>query len=254
MSLGATVTELNRLLGTKFVPGHPANASPLGRSFQGILIHHNKGNSRHRDFELFKLQFLIQHLQRIEKARPELLRRYKRKLRKAGSTDSYFGARFEVNIASSLITKGLEVEAGERPDFAITDSPVAVECTSVRLRTAKAKTTLTYKIGAAVRQKEKLGYASRYTALFIDITNIAHNSRPFDTEPFRAAATTAIGPCPFGAVLLFTYLMNNDLNRLESNYIRVDHPEIAPELGDFLDRHFAITVHLVHDLSIPYEG
>jgi mannose-6-phosphate isomerase-like protein (cupin superfamily) len=58
IAVGATATELNRLLGTKFVPSHPTNTSPLGRSFQGILIHHNKGNLRHRDFELFKLQFL----------------------------------------------------------------------------------------------------------------------------------------------------------------------------------------------------
>ncbi len=256
-NLAATVGELNRLLGTRLVPGHPGDASPIGRSFRAVLALHNRGDYRHRDYELLRLQFLALHLQRIEQARPELLRHYKRRLMRAGSTDSFFGVRFEVNIASSLLRKGVAFDASERPDFTISAPPVGLECTSARLRTAHSKTDLTYKVRSAVHQKKSRGYATPSTALFIDITNLAHISSSFDPAPFRVAAATALAQSPFGAILMFTYLvypLSGTLSRIESNYIRVDHPGISPKLTQFLDEHFPITGHLVQDHSIPYEG
>lgn len=226
----ATVLKLNRLLGTRFVPDHPSSKSPLGASLAGVLNHHNSGNLRHRDFELQKLQFLVQNLQQLEKSQPNLLQHYSKNLRQAGSTDSFFGTRFEINIASSLLMKGVALNKCERPDFLIKNSNVGIECTSARLRIAQTKKDLSYKIGASIYKKASKGYASRSIALFIDNTNLAHNTKPFDSEPFRRAATANEDKSPFGAILLFFYLMNEDKGRIETPYLRIDHAQIGADL------------------------
>ena len=254
MSFSAIVLELNRLLGTRFVPGHPSATSPLGASLSGVLAHHNSGNYNHRDYELQKLQFLVQNLQQLEKSQPDLKRHYSKTLRRTGSSDSFFGARFEVNIASSLLKKGIGITKRERPDFLIQNSNIAIECTSVRLRTAQAKKDFDYKINATLSKKAAKGYASRSTALFVDYTNVAHNSRPFDPEKFRHAAIRAGNASPFGAIVLFNYLMNKDLNRFESTYVRINHSEIGGDLLAFLNAHYSSGAHRVHDFSLPYEG
>lgn len=250
-----TIIELNRLLGTRFVPGHPSNDTPLGRSVAAIFIYHNRRELAQRDFELLKLQFLVQHLKRLEQARPELLRYYRRKLREARNNDAFFGLRYEVNIASSLIKKGLTFEKTERPDFRLPDHGLSLECTSVRIRTARGKEhDLTYKVASVIRGKAKKGYATHSTALFIDITNVAHSSSSFDPEAFRAAAVECLPSTSFGAVVLMTYIMNLGLGRLESSYLRVDHPSAAPELIGFLDQYFPRGKHDIQLFSLPFEG
>ncbi len=254
IQFSSAVLELNRLLGTRFVPDHPSNTSPLGASLSGILAHHNAGNSSHRDFELQKVRFLIQNLKELEQSRPDLLRAYAKILRKTRGTDSFFGARFEISSASSLVMKGVSVEKGERPDLRIRESQVTIECTSVRSRTAKAKKDLTYKIAASVFKKASKRYATRSMALFIDITNVAHFTRPFNPDKFRRAAVNSEDRSPFGALLLFVSMMNVDLNRLESNYLRIDHAKISADLLSFLNTHFSIGAHRITDFSLPFEG
>lgn len=249
-----TILELNRLLGTRFVPGHPSNDTPLGRSVAAIFIYHNRREFAQRDFELVKLQFLVRHLKRLEQARPELLRYYRRKLREASNHDAFFGLRYEVNIASSLIKKGLTFEKAERPDFRLPGHGVSLECTSVRIRTARGKDDLTYKVASVIRSKTKKGYATLSTALFIDITNVAHLSSSFDPEAFRAAAVECLPSTSFGAVVLMTYIMNLDLGRLETSYLRVDHPSAAPELIGFLDQYFPRGKHDIQLFNLPFEG
>lgn len=251
----AVVLELNRLLGTRFVPDHPSNKTPLGESVYGILAHHNAGNYSHRDYELQKTAFLIQNLKELEENRPDLLSAYKNVLRKTGSSDSFFGARFEISSASSLVMKGVLVEKDESPDIRIKESLVEIECTSVRLRTDKViKEDLTYKVQAAIYKKSQKGYGTFSTALFIDITNVAYFTQQFNPDEFRRAVVNYEGENPFGAVLLFISMMNSDLDRFETNYLRIDHAKISDDLFSFLNIHNPPGAHRVTDFSIPYEG
>lgn len=249
IQFSSAVLELNRLLGTRFVPGHPSNRTPLGRSISKILSH-----NKDRDLELQKVRFLIQNLQDLEKCRPDLLREYAKNLRKTGATDSFFGTRFAIGIASSFVKKGISIEKDERPDRRIKKAEVSIECTSVRSRTAKANKDLTYKIGASVFKKSKLGYATRSMALFIDITNLAHLSQPFNPDEFRNAANNCQDESPFGALLQFVSMWNSKLDRFEVNYLRTDHLKITPELLNFLDIYYSLCAHRVLDFSIPFEG
>ena len=254
IQFSSAVLELNRLLGTRFVPDHPSNKTPLGRSISGILSHNNTGNYSHRDYELQKVLFLIQNLQNLEKNRPDVLSDYVKILRKAGGSDSHFGTRFEIDIMSSLLNKGIPVEKDESPDFRVKGTKVSIECTSVRSRTAKAKKDLTYKIGASVFKKTKLGYATRSTTLFIDITNLAYLSQPFNSEEFRRAAINCQNESQFGALVLFVSLMDCDLNRFQTIYLRIDNPKISTDLLTFLNNYYSRGENRIVDSSIPYEG
>ncbi len=193
-------------------------------------------------------------MQDLEKCRPDLLRQYAKNLRKTGATDSFFGTRFEIGIAASFVKKGIVIKKDERPDLRIKESEVSIECTSVRSRTAKANKDLTYKIGASVFKKSKLGYATRSMALFIDTTNLAHLTQPYNPDEFRKAAINYQDKSPFGALVQFVSMWNSELDRFEVNYLRTDHPKITPELLSFLDTYYSLCAHRVLNFSVPFEG
>jgi hypothetical protein len=250
------VTELNRLLGTRFIPGNPSNDTPLGRSLAGLFQLQNSEQYELRDFELLRLTLFAKHLQEFETSRPDLLHHFKRELKRASrSSDGFFGIRFEVNIATSLIRHQVPFTKSESPDFIIDNTPLAIECGSTRVSKHKSESNLAYKIGSCIRAKEKKGYHSPYVALFIDITNLSFQSGGYpDLDAFRKETTEAASKMSFGAIVLFTYLMNRELQRFESNYMRIVHRGISIELKTFLDTHFPAGQHLVTDYAIPREG
>lgn len=249
IQFSSAVLELNRLLGVRFIPEHPSTKTPLGRSISNILF-----DNKNRNLELQKVLFLIQNLQDLEKCGPDLLRKFAKNLRKAGATDSFYGARFEIGIAASFVKKGIVFEKDESPDLRIKKSDVSIECTSVRSKTAKANKDLTYKIGASVFKKSNLGYATRSMALFIDITNLAHLTQPFNPDEFRKAAIKCQDKNPFGALIQFISMWNSELERFEVNYLRNDHPKITKELLNFLNNYYSRGDHRVVNFNVPYEG
>jgi hypothetical protein len=252
--LTGLVIELNRLLGTRFIPGHPSNDSAIGKSVLGIYRLHNAGNFEHRDYEILKLTFFVKHLKEIEVSKPELLRYFKKELRRTGSTDSFFGLRFEVNIAASLIRHSVKFTKRESPDFSINNTPLAIECSSVRIRGNDRKPDYNYKLASCIREKEGKGYHDLDTVLAIDVTNIAYNADTLVTEEMRSVIVKSVAEKSFGSVLLFYYMLNRKPNQIESVYIRVDHPSISEELRTFLHVHFPYGQHEISDYSIPYEG
>ncbi len=70
----------------------------------------------------------------------------------------------------------------------------------------------------------------------------------------RRAASQSTFQIFFGSIVLFMYLVNSDLGRFESNYIRVDHDVIDSDLKRFLDACFPSGSHDVANYSIPREG
>ncbi len=106
IQFGILVRELNRLLGVRFQPGYASNDTPIGRSLEGVLRFHNSGECERRDFELARLTLFVKDLQEIEASNHDLFHDFKKKLKRDSSSDKFFGLRFEINIAASLIRTG----------------------------------------------------------------------------------------------------------------------------------------------------
>src|SRR5487761_2428694 len=117
LRIGTVTVELSRLLRTRFTPDRLASRTPLGKSIYAAFIEHNAGNIRSREIQLMKLQLFALELQIIERHDPKMLAHFVRELKKAGTTDVFFGFRFEVTIAVRLINNGFHPVKTESPDF-----------------------------------------------------------------------------------------------------------------------------------------
>ncbi len=251
---GSVTTELNRLLGMRFVPGYSCNNTPIGRAIASLIPLRNSGKLFESNFELLRLAFLIKHLKEIEQADSKLLQHFRREFRRAGNSDSYYGVRFEAYIAASLIRNKIAFKKSEAPDFLILGDSLGIECTSVRIRGLPSKPDYGYKILSVVKKKAESKSHKPEAALLIDVTNIAYNSLTLDTAYLRRTAADAIKTCSFGAIVLFIYMFNHDLQRIEANYIRVDSSLIPESLDELLSHLYPIEGHEVSSHSIPYEG
>jgi hypothetical protein len=106
VTLGALGAELGRLLGVSFVPGSPANETPIGRSVARVLQLWNLGRQEEARWECLRLGLLVGWLSEIEGKHPAVLRDLARRLL-SDDIPTYFGARQEVATAASLTRKGV---------------------------------------------------------------------------------------------------------------------------------------------------
>ena len=254
---GNIIVELSRLLNTKFITKEDFE-QPIGRALKGISHYHNAGLYPFRDYELARLTMLVKHLQHIERYDPMLLQKFREKINKSDS--DYYGFRFEVAVASSLIKKGVQFTHPDRPDFRITynGSTICIECTSRHVSQDKPL-DIVLEIKRAINRKSKRRYDIPRCALFIDITNLyylAHlkgqiNQLRTIKESIREVLEKESN---FGSILLFVYIMNKAKNRFEFNYIRMDNKKIDRTLKDFLDKFYPIGKHEVLNFAIPERG
>jgi len=234
--------EIGRLLGGKFIPGHPMMQTPIGQTLVNVFQLHNSGRQLEAHHELLRLEFFLKHLNDLENGNPEALNVFKKEIWRAGPTDGFFGIRFEVNIAASLARKDVRFNKQESPDFKLCGTRVAIECGSIRIRGTVPKADYTYKIGSCIREKEVRIYCNAETALFIDITNMVYTHNILPNLPGKSeiqdAALKSASPISFGSFAMFNYLINLDKDSISSLYIRADHPCIGLELKAFMDLHF----------------
>jgi len=258
---GELIIEINRLLGYSFRPGYHSNATPVGNTLQRIVGYHNNGRYLDRDLEMGKL-LLVKNLSEIEKYDSDLFKKFRRSLRNEDNTDNFYGARFETNIAASLIRKKIPFKKQESPDFLISqgnDILLGIECGSARIRKMAATVDLNYKVVSTVKKKSSKSYCSINTALFIDITNLFHtanrNGKQFDIHGTIDEVKHGLSQDSFGSVILFVYIFNKELARFESNFFRADNIYISTPLKDFLDNYYStINNHFVPEFGIPREG
>lgn len=251
--------EFERLLGGKFIPGHPMMQTPLGQTLVNVFQLHNSGRQLEAHYELLRLGFFLRQLKDLENGNPGALNIYKKEICHVGPTDGFFGIRFEVNIAASLARKGVRFEKQESPDFKLYGTRVAIECGSIRIRGTVPKTDYIYKIGSCIHKKEKRIYCNAETALFIDITNMVYtqNILPNLLEKSEIQDVALKSACPkisFGSFVMFNYLFNLDENSIQSVYIRADHPCIGSELKTFMDLHFPFGNEYIPHVVFPAEG
>jgi len=177
ISYGSLVIELNKLLGIRFINGNVSSKSPIGQSLRRIIEYHNRGEYLQRDYELSKIAILVKHLKEIAEYDINLLKAFKKQIHRSSTYDEYFGVRFEINIAASLIRKNIKFTKAESPDFIIhkKSKNIFIECGSAHLSKPKLG-DIKYKIRSVINKKSSKPYCTLATALFIDITNIYYNS------------------------------------------------------------------------------
>lgn len=254
------ISELSRLLGMTFAPGHRSQSSVPGRRIQRLLALEGQGNWLSRDWEFARLRLLVKNLSEIEKERPEILRVFRREIRRAKKDDSFLGIRFEISIAASLIRKRILFTKGEAPDFTLLGPPeeTYIECGSGHIRGAY-HLSLMDKAKRILAEKSAKPYSHSRTALFLDVTNVVAVTRTVEQIPagrgwLRETATELSKLGTFGSILLFCYMPNPQLHRYESNYVRADRDDASPFLLFRLDAMFPKGHHEVATPLMPLEG
>ena len=253
------VLKLNELLGMRFINGNLSSKTPIGQSLIRIIAFHNQGSYLQRDYEFSKMAMLVKHLQEIAEYDLDLLNTFKKQIYRSSTYDKYFGVRFEIEIAASLIRKNIKFTKSESPDFIVHTNrkDIFIECGSAHLSKPKSG-DITYKISSVINKKSKRPYCNNATALFIDVTNIYYNSSINDIlkkgDKMRESVKNTLRKTEFGNATLFTYIFNKDKNRFESVYTRIDNKNIDDDLLKFLDEHYPLGEYIIYDFAIPPQG
>ncbi len=260
LQFGLITKEIAELLNYKFVPDSPGQKSVVGKGLHYILELHNKGEYNQRDIELARANMFLKHLKEVKESRPDLFKFFKNEIKGVLANDRFFGIRFELNIAASLIRKGISFNKQETPDFVLSEemNNIGIECSSVRTRKFEKRPDLNYKVSAQLREKKKRKYSTQNTLLFLDATNIAHqltkNSIQLDFPLLKEEIKKSNQEGFFDAVLVFYYVFNSISNGLESTYLRVDSEWITNSSKKFLDNYYPISKHQTLNPRFPWEG
>jgi len=249
------VLEINRLLGMRFIYGNISSKTPIGQSLIDIINFNNKGEYIIRDYEFSRLRMFVKHLQEIERYDIHLFKKFKKKIH---IPSEYFGARFEINIAASLFRKKVKFSKTESPDFTIQNGErdIFIECGSTHLSQPKLG-DIKNKIISVIDEKSKEEYSNPDTALFIDVTNIFHYMKKHllpTQEEIKNDVKNTLESTNFGNVTLFTYMMNQDSNRFESIYQRINNKNTNKALQNFLDQYYPFGKFVVFNFFIPSQG
>lgn len=231
--------KAHKLLGIQLSSASSGLDSFLGSRFIWLDRMHHEGDQIGRDIEILKLQFLFKHLEEIRDNHRAAHQRARKLLRRAKREDQYFGARMEVYCAASLIRAAVNFKCRESPDYQLEGdfSGLFIECGSAHI--AGSGTDLIKKLSLSVLNKCKKPYADRNTILMLDVTNIMFHAARLDaewtTDEVRSAVSAVIDESGYGGVLLMSYGISKDANRIISNFIRVDGSHASTRLKKFLD-------------------
>lgn len=245
-------------MGRKFIDDGKQNLGPIDRMVKDTISYHLHSQIELRNLEFTKLLMLEKNLRDVEGYDVNLLRIYRSKLNSRQLSD-YIGARFELNIATTLIRKNVIFETPDPPDFLVNmdGTIVAIECGSAHLPNSKDGNLL-YKLSSVINQKAKKPYCAPTTALCVDFTNIHYRSDEngqidasgsFDLRT-RTHVQNTLDQTNFGGVILVSIVHNFESNRLESIYMRCDNKNIAAPLRGLLDHCFPIGSVTSHNFKI----
>jgi len=194
------------------------------------------------------------NLKEIESKDKKLLRDFSISISRQGDHSSFFGTRFEINIAASLVRKNIDFRKSESPDFRLCEAGCAIECTSVRSVSGNRNKNYDYKISSAINKKSSQKYAKKKTVLAIDRTNTLFLNPNQTIAGARSAMQAGLSGSGFGAILIFNYVYNPRCERFESNYLREDGESCDKELIARLDSSFPKGLRRVEDYVVPNEG
>jgi len=259
-SLPENITVLKGLLGKQLIEGHSFAKHPIRQSINRVLTYHDRGDYANRDYENSSLSLFAKNLKEIESHDKKLLRVFRRALQSCND-DTYFGVRFEVSMAASLIRSKVPFVKTERPDFTLLDhwDGVCIECGSAHLSEPKIRIAdLKYKIGSVIREKSQYDYCNASNALFIDFTNINYHSTLQEILPgvdeSKSYVADQLKRSGFGSVVLWTYIINLDIQKYEWKYTRIDNKMPNQLLMRFLDTLYPFGHDVTHNYGFLSKG
>jgi hypothetical protein len=258
-----TILELMDLLGIPPVSKDPVahaafRRTPVGQTVDRIHYWQEQGEHDYSEWEMAKAWRLVQELKRIDRHDRALADDFAADLRRRSTYDQYYGIRCEINVAATLVERGVAFEKGESPDFTVTHAGqwCGIECSSAHLTNPSTPVPLQkckFKVGSVINTKAKKPYKGLHVALAIDITNILMHSDArslfsLEVVPFAAAELERAG---YGSAILFMYIRDMDTWVYAPMYSRIDHPRIDPLLLRCLDQGFPGMLGVIRDYTVP---
>jgi len=254
----ACIVQLSELLNMRF--GSAGKPHPISTSTQRIFAYHNKHDYEQRDLEIGKVCMLTMHLRDIQTHDSELLAHFRKRAHRVRNWEEYFGWRMEVNVAATLSRSGVRFCKSESPDFTLNDGEAFIECGSIHYSSTRPKgETIIRKVLQAIQAKSRKPYCQEAAALALDATNIywaiKKTGDAIQNTELRQLIQVLLdnGDSAFGSVMLFGYFMRLD-HTFESDYLRIDSPQIASSLKALLNLCFPWGEHSTGVAWSPHQG
>lgn len=248
----SVANALSALLATDF-SSHRFKSLPHSRRINNLAANYFLGDEASAWQELTLLQYFQKHLRELEVARPDLLQVFRRELRRAKLESQFFGLRFEVYVAASMIRKGVSFAKTESPDFYLDGFACGIECTTAWVEDGTSK-DLSYKVTSAIRKKTESASHRHDCILFIDITNLLHKSFLATANKFLGETSMILADTDFSTIVLLAHMFNADLGRIQTVYYREDNDSLAGGPLLFLDTHFPVSEDRSYEFSFPRGG
>lgn len=243
LAIHAQVTlALSNALDMDISPGSEYFNHPIFEGLRNCLVCFPQGKLLESSMELGKGMSLLKHLEKIKTHRPELFEGFKKLLRSKVGVREYFGVRFEINTAHTLIREGLSFTTPDPPDFLISHKGAALsfECTTTYSEQTRDD-IFEVKINRAINTKARKSYPDpEHLALLIDNTNIEYLS-PGDGRDRERILKKVMDKWAregsFGSYLVFmSYAVAvGDEKKYEHSYVRFDAETASKQLIDLLD-------------------
>lgn len=190
--------------------------------------------------DLLKFRALYKDLEILKQNRSKYLRRFFKRLHRC-DLDTYYGFRFEIQIAAKLVEMNINFEMPKkRPDFIIDfkNQNIKIECSSRHLNNVKSKSDIRKGFKTVITKKSEYDFVDNNTALFMDSSNLSFNNPDLfsiDHESTVKFLQTELNHTGFGNLTTFDWILNTEDERYESVYNRIDNKNISSVLSEFLD-------------------
>ena len=221
----------------------------------------NDGDFRAVSFNTLRMRFLLHKLTKLKKLKPKNFNLHKNDLLSQKDTDGFYGFRFEVDIAFSLLEKGIDFEKSERPDFKLDlkGKNLFIECTSVRSRGGNTDYgNLKKKVIDTIGGKEAKPYSNSVTILAIDVTNVFYNVKPENWQTFYDELFEHVKKHSkddkYGAILMFVTVFSQKTNQIKSTFCRTNSENIDEDLKAFVEKYFPYRKDSIKAPAIPKES
>lgn len=236
--------KLKNLFGLQVVPWNERYDSHISEDVKVAMKALTSNDMVTYRYMVAKVQFLCTHLDEVRSHDEKLFKHFRNNMKKNYNNSNYYGIRFEMEIAASLIRKKIEFIKQESPDYQIThnNSLIGIECTSCHLRKDVNTKEVLYKVSSTIEKKNKKSYAQGNNILFIDATNIFYhfekNRAPNERYPYKKYIQQSFEKSKFGALIIMTTHIAYNNEMICQSYWSFEKKDSDKIIIDFLNDHY----------------
>lgn len=249
---------LATLLDMKFAPPFSCDTEEhIAKTFRNANRAIENGNIDEARFLILVPAKLLQCLITINRYDENLLLEFKEDFHEV-EFSRYYGVRCEVETARSLLLHSIDFDHPDPPDFSVNfeGAEVSIECTSIHV---ESSSQYRQKICDVIGKKDG-NYSGGSTTLFIDITNILHDSSSnesiLDSDQLKDLVdrNEDIFDWTLGSVMFWSYVYDYEEERYHHAYIRSDMKQLESNLRRFLDEYYPIGKFEGEQFDFPSQG